>query len=117
MLVLVYRKCSTCQKALKWLEDHNVSFDERAIKEENPTYEELREWYVKSGLPLKKFYNTSGIIYKDMGLKDKTPTMSEEEQLRLLATDGMLVKRPLVVGDKFVLTGFREKEWEEHLLG
>ena len=117
MLVLAYRKCSTCQKALKWLEDHNVSFDERAIKEENPTYEELKEWYVKSGLPLKKFYNTSGLIYKDMGLKDKIPTMSEEEQLRLLATDGMLVKRPLVVGENFILTGFREKEWEEHLLG
>lgn len=117
MLVLVYRKCSTCQKALKWLEEHNVSFDERAIKEENPTYEELKEWYVKSGLPLKKFYNTSGLIYKDMGLKDKIPTMSEEEQLRLLATDGMLVKRPLVVGENFILTGFREKEWEEHLLG
>ena len=117
MLVLVYRKCSTCQKALKWLQDHNVSFDERAIKEENPTYEELKEWYAKSGLPLKKFYNTSGLIYKDMGLKDKIPTMSEEEQLRLLATDGMLVKRPLVVGENFILTGFREKEWEEHLLG
>lgn len=117
MLVLVYRKCSTCQKALKWLEEHQILFDERAIKEENPTYEELKEWYVKSGLPLKKFYNTSGLIYKDMGLKDKIPTMSEEEQLRLLATDGMLVKRPLVVGENFILTGFREKEWEEHLLG
>lgn len=117
MIVLVYRKCSTCQKALKWLEDHNVSFDERAIKEENPTYEELKEWYAKSGLPLKKFYNTSGLLYKEMGLKDKIPTMSEEEQLRLLATDGMLVKRPLVVGENFILTGFREKEWEEHLLG
>lgn len=117
MIVLVYRKCSTCQKAIQWLEDHNVSFDERAIKEENPTYEELKEWYAKSGLPLKKFYNTSGLLYKEMGLKDKIPTMSEEEQLRLLATDGMLVKRPLVVGENFILTGFREKEWEEHLLG
>lgn len=116
MLVLVYRKCSTCLKALKWLEDHNVQFEERAIKEQNPTYEELKEWYQKSGMPLKKFFNTSGLIYKDLGLKDKLPTMTEEEQLRLLATDGMLVKRPLVVGEDFVLTGFREKEWEEKIL-
>ena len=116
MLVLVYRKCSTCQKALKWLEEHNVEFDERPIVEENPTYEELKEWYEKSGLPLKKFFNTSGLIYKDMGLKDKLLTMSEEEQLKLLATNGMLVKRPLVVGEDFVLTGFREKEWEEKLI-
>lgn len=115
MLVLVYRKCSTCQKALKWLEEHNVEFDERPIVEENPTYEELKTWYTKSGLPLKKFFNTSGLLYKDMGLKDKLPTMSEDEQLKLLATNGMLVKRPLVVGDDFVLTGFREKEWEEKL--
>ena len=114
MLVLVYRKCSTCQKALKWLEEHNVEFDERPIVEENPTYEELKTWYAKSGMPLKKFFNTSGLLYKDMGLKDKLPTMSEDEQLKLLATNGMLVKRPLVVGDDFVLTGFREKEWEEH---
>lgn len=116
MLVLVYRKCSTCQKALKWLEEHNVEFDERPIVEENPTYEELKTWYAKSGMPLKKFFNTSGLLYKDMGLKDKLPTMSEDEQLKLLATNGMLVKRPLVVGDDFVLTGFREKEWEENLL-
>ncbi|MBQ4559493.1 MAG: arsenate reductase family protein [Tyzzerella sp.] len=115
MLVLVYRKCSTCQKALKWLEEHNVEFDERPIVEENPTYEELKTWYAKSGMPLKKFFNTSGLLYKDMGLKDKLPTMSEDEQLKLLATNGMLVKRPLVVGDDFVLTGFREKEWEEKL--
>ena len=113
MLVLVYRKCSTCLKALKWLEDHNVQFEERAIKEQNPTYEELKEWYQKSGMPLKKFFNTSGLLYKDLGLKDKLPMMSEEEQLRLLATDGMLVKRPLVVGEEFVLTGFKEKEWAE----
>ena len=106
MLVLVYRKCSTCQKALKWLEEHNVEFDERSIVEENPTYEELKTWYAKSGMPLKKFFNTSGLLYKDMGLKDKLPTMSEDEQLKLLATNGMLVKRPLVVGDDFVLTGF-----------
>lgn len=115
MLVLVYRKCSTCQKALKWLEEHNVEFDERPIVEENPTYEELKIWYAKSGMPLKKLFNTSGLLYKDMGLKDKRPTMSEDEQLKLLATNGMLVKRPLVVGDDFVLTGFREKEWEEKL--
>lgn len=115
MLVLVYRKCSTCQKALKWLEEHNVEFDERPIVEENPSYEELKSWYTKSGMPLKKFFNTSGLLYKDMGLKDKLPTMSEDEQLKLLATNGMLVKRPLVIGEDFVLTGFREKEWEEHL--
>lgn len=112
MLVLVYRKCSTCQKALKWLEEHQVDFEERAIVEQNPTYEELKSWYEKSGLPLKKFFNTSGLLYKDMGLKDKLIDMSEEEQLKLLATNGMLVKRPLVVGDDYVLTGFREKEWE-----
>ena len=115
MLVLVYRKCSTCLKALKWLEDHDVAFEERPIVEKNPTYEELKAWYEKSGLPLKKFFNTSGLLYKDQGLKDKLPQMSEDEQLRLLATNGMLVKRPLVVGEDFVLTGFREKEWEERL--
>jgi len=112
MLVLVYRKCSTCQKALKWLEENKVEFTERAIVEENPTYEELKAWYEKSGLPLKKFFNTSGLIYKDMKLKDKLPVMTEEEQLKLLATNGMLVKRPLVVGEDFVMTGFKEKEWE-----
>ena len=113
MKVLVYRKCSTCMKALKWLDEHNISYEERAIKEENPTYEELKEWYTKSGLPLKKFFNTSGMLYKEMGLKDKLKDMSEDEQLKLLATDGMLVKRPLVIGDDFVLTGFKEKEWIE----
>ena len=113
MLVLVYRKCSTCQKALKWLEENNVKFIERPIVEENPTYEELKAWYGKSGLPLKKFFNTSGLLYKDMKLKDKLPTLTEEEQLKLLATNGMLVKRPLVVGEDFVLTGFKEKEWEK----
>ncbi|MGN0351730.1 MAG: arsenate reductase family protein [Roseburia sp.] len=115
MLVLAYRKCSTCQKALKWLEEHQIDFEERPIVEENPTYEELKEWYIKSGLPLKRFFNTSGLLYKEMGLKDKLGEMSEEEQLKLLATNGMLVKRPLVVGEDFVLTGFREKEWEERL--
>ena len=115
MLVLVYRKCSTCQKALKWLEEHNVEFDERPIVEENPTYEELKIWYAKSGMPLKKFFNTSGLLYKDMGLKDKLPQMTEEEQLQLLATNGMLVKRPLAVGEGVVLTGFKENEWSEKL--
>ena len=116
MKVLVYRKCSTCQKALKWLDAHGISFEERAIVEEHPTYGELKEWYEKSGMPLKKFFNTSGNLYKQMNLKDKLKDMSEEEQLKLLATDGMLVKRPLVVGTDFVLTGFREKEWEEKML-
>ena len=115
MLVLVYRKCSTCIKALKWLEDNHIEFEERAIVEQNPTYEELKAWYQMSGMPLKKFFNTSGLLYKDMQLKDKLPQMSEEEQLRLLATNGMLVKRPLVVGDGFVLTGFKEGEWGEKM--
>ena len=115
MLVLVYRKCSTCIKALNWLEENNIEFEERPMKEENPTYEELKAWYQMSGMPLKKFFNTSGLLYKDMGLKDKLPQMSEEEQLRLLATNGMLVKRPLVVGEDCVLAGFKEKEWEERM--
>ena len=113
MLVLVYRKCSTCLKALKWLEENQVDFTERAIVEDNPTYEELKAWHQKSGLPLKKFFNTSGLLYKEMGLKDKLPEMTEDEQLKLLSTNGMLVKRPLVVGDDFVLTGFKEREWAE----
>jgi len=112
MLVLVYRKCSTCLKALKWLEEHQVEFEERPIVEDNPSYEELKVWYEKSGLPLKKFFNTSGMLYKEMKLKDKLAEMSEEEQLRLLATNGMLVKRPLVIGEDYVLVGFKEKEWE-----
>ena len=116
MLVLVYRKCSTCIKALRWLDANGVEYVERAIVEENPTYEELKEWYGKSGMPLKKFFNTSGVLYKEMQLKDKLPTMSEEEQLRLLATDGKLVKRPLVVREDFVLTGFKEAEWNEKML-
>ena len=116
MLVLVYRKCSTCQKALKWLEEHKIFFEERAIVDENPTYEELKEWYGKSGLPLKKFFNTSGLQYKALGLKDKLPTMTEDEQIALLASDGMLVKRPLLVGDDFVLPGFKPAEWENALL-
>ena len=115
MLVLVYRKCSTCIKALNWLEENNIEFEERPMKEENPTYEELKAWYQMSGMPLKKFFNTSGLLYKDMGLKDKFPQMSEDEQLQLLATNGMLVKRPLVVGEDYVLAGFKEKEWEERM--
>ena len=113
MLFLEYPPCSTCKKAKKWLDDHNVAYTARHIKNENPSYEELKTWYASSSLPLKKFFNTSGLVYKSLGLKDKLPTMTEEEQLRLLATDGMLVKRPLVIGDDFVLTGFREKEWAE----
>ena len=115
MLVLVYRKCSTCIKALKWLEANDIAFEERPIVEQNPTYEELKAWHQMSGLPLKKFFNTSGMLYKEMKLKDKLPEMSEEEQLQLLATNGMLVKRPLVVGEDFVLTGFKESEWNEVL--
>ena len=116
MLVLVYRKCSTCQKALRWLEEHKIFFEERAIVEENPTYEELKEWYGRSGMPLKKFFNTSGMLYKQMNLKDKLPEMTEDEQLKLLATDGMLVKRPLIVNGNIILTGFKEAEWEKALL-
>lgn len=115
MLFICYPKCSTCQKAKKWLEEHNIEFTERHIVENNPTYEELKEWYGISGLPLKKFFNTSGLFYKEQKLKDKIPTMSEEEQLTLLATNGMLVKRPLVVGEDVVLVGFKEAEWKEKL--
>lgn len=115
MLFLCYPKCSTCQKARKWLEEQGISFDERDIKLNNPTLEELRTWYARSGLPLKRFFNTSGMQYKALGLKDKLPDMSEEEQLALLATDGMLVKRPLLVDEDFVLTGFKQTEWEKTL--
>ena len=116
MLFLEYPPCSTCKKAKNWLDEHGVSYTARHIKEENPTYEELKLWYERSGLELKKFFNTSGLLYKSMNLKEKLPTMSEEEQLRLLATDGMLVKRPLVVLEDKVLTGFREADWQNHLL-
>lgn len=115
MLFLCYPKCSTCQKARKWLEEQEISFDERDIKQNNPTEEELRTWYARSGLPLKRFFNTSGMQYKALGLKDKLPDMSEEEQLALLATDGMLVKRPLLVDEDFVLPGFKQAEWEQTL--
>lgn len=115
MLFIEYPKCTTCQKAEKWLDDNGFAYESRNIKEENPTYDELKKWYEQSGLPLKRFFNTSGLLYKSMQLKDKLPEMSEEEQLRLLATDGMLVKRPLIISDKAILTGFREKEWTEKL--
>ena len=110
--VMCYKKCTTCQKALKWLEANGISYQERPIKEENPGKEELRTWYQASGLPLKRFFNTSGNLYKEMKLKDRLPSMSEEEQLELLATDGMLVKRPLLVGEGIVLVGFKEEEWK-----
>ena len=115
MLFLCYPKCSTCQKAKAWLEERGISYDLRDIKQNNPTVEELTAWYRKSGLPLKKFFNTSGLQYKALGLNDKLTAMSEDEQLALLATDGMLVKRPLLVGEDFVLTGFRAAEWEARL--
>lgn len=110
---ICYPKCTTCQKAKKWLDDNNIEYELRDIKESNPSFDELSEWYKMSGLPLKKFFNTSGLLYKSMGLKDKLPTMSGEEQLKLLSTDGMLVKRPLLIGKDFVLVGFKEKEWVE----
>ena len=113
MLFIEYPPCSTCKKAKAWLDERGIAHDDRHIKENNPSYEELCEWYRISGLPLKRFFNTSGLLYKSLSLKEKLPAMSEEEQLRLLATDGMLVKRPLVIGDGFVLVGFREKEWAE----
>ena len=115
MTFLCYNKCSTCKKAQAWLNDNGIAYTLRDIKTENPTEAELRAWHEKSGLPLKKFFNTSGLQYKALQLKDKLPTMSEEEQLALLATDGMLVKRPLLVGEDFVLTGFRQADWEEKL--
>ena len=116
LLFINYPKCSTCQKARKWLEENGIEFEDRHIKENNPTYEELKNWHEKSGLPLKKFFNTSGMLYRELELSKKLPTMSEEEQLKLLATDGMLVKRPFVVNGDMVLTGFRVAEWEEKLL-
>lgn len=116
MLFLEYPPCSTCRKAKAWLDSHGVNYTPRHIKEDNPNYEELKNWYAKSGLPLKKFFNTSGQLYKSMQLKDRLPAMSEEEQLRLLAEDGMLVKRPILVDGDNVLVGFRESEWEQALL-
>ena len=116
MLFIEYPKCTTCKKAKKWLDDHGLQYTDRHIKEENPTADELKTWHSKSRLPLKRFFNTSGVLYKEMHLKDKLPEMSEEEQFQLLATDGMLVKRPIVVGPDFVLTGFKEADWEAALL-
>ena len=116
MLFVEYPRCTTCQKARKWLEGNKVAFQSRHIKEEAPTARELRLWHEQSGLPLKRFFNTSGLLYKDLGLKDKLPGMSDAEQLELLASDGMLVKRPILVGDDFVLVGFREAEWAAALL-
>ena len=113
LLFVEYPKCTTCQRAKKFLDDRGAVYTDRHIKEENPTADELRTWWQASGLPLKRFFNTSGLQYKALGLKDKLPSMSEEEQLALLATDGMLVKRPILVGEQFVKVGFREKEWEE----
>ena len=111
MLFLQYPPCSTCQKAKKWLDQQGLDYEDRHIKENNPSYEELKDWYERSGLPLKKFFNTSGLKYKALNLKEKLPAMTEEEQLRLLAEDGMLVKRPVLVTEDAVLTGFREAEW------
>ena len=115
MLFVCYHKCTTCQKARTWLDAQGVSYEVRDIKLQNPSAEELRQWWQRSGLPLKKFFNTSGLQYKALGLKDKLSAMSEEEQLELLSTDGMLVKRPLLIGEDFVRVGFRQPEWEETL--
>lgn len=115
MTFICYPQCTTCQKAKKWLDENQIAYNFRDIKLENPTYDELSAWYQRSGLPLKKFFNTSGLLYKSMKLRDKLPKMSEDEMLSLLATDGMLVKRPLLVGADFVLVGFKETEWAEHL--
>ena len=110
---ICYPKCTTCQKAKKWLDDNKIEYELRDIKLDNPTLEELTEWYNKSGLPIKKFFNTSGLLYKSLDLKNKLPEMSEDDMLKLLATDGMLVKRPLLIGDDFVLVGFKEDEWKD----
>ncbi|WP_405726227.1 arsenate reductase family protein [Anaerotignum sp.] len=112
VLFLEYPKCTTCKKAKAWLEGNSVAFDDRHIVENNPTAEELKAWWEKSGLPLKKFFNTSGLLYKELKLKDKISTMTEEEQIELLSTNGMLVKRPLIIGEDFVLVGFKEAEWD-----
>ncbi|MDR1764884.1 MAG: arsenate reductase family protein [Lachnospiraceae bacterium] len=115
MIFICYPKCTTCQKAQKWLDGRGASYSVRNIKESNPTYDELKSWLTLSGLPVKRFFNTSGLLYKSLELKDKLPSMSDEECLKLLATDGMLVKRPILVGDSFVLVGFKEQEWEKRI--
>ena len=112
---ICYPKCTTCQKAKKWLDDNKIEYELRDIKLENPTLQELTEWYNKSGLPLKRFFNTSGLLYKSLDLKNKIPTMTEDEMLNLLSTDGMLVKRPIIIGADFVLVGFKETEWTEKI--
>ena len=112
---ICYPRCTTCQKAQKWLDENNIQYQQRDINAENPTFDVLKEWYLKSGLPLKKFFNTSGLLYKSMGLKDKLPTMSEDEMLDLLASDGMLVKRPIIIGNDFVCVGFKESEWSDKI--
>ena len=117
MLIFIeYPKCTTCKRAKAWLDEAGIEYTDRNIKDENPTIDELREWYAKSGLPLKRFFNTSGMLYKQMSLKDKLTQMSEEEQLELLSTDGMLVKRPIIINDDTILVGFRQDEWEQKLL-
>ncbi len=116
LLLLEYPKCSTCRKAKKWLDDRGIPYEDRHIAEQNPNVQELKEWRERSGLPLKKFFNTSGMLYREQGLKDRLPGMSEEEQYNLLASDGMLVKRPLLVGEDFVLAGFKEQEWKEKIM-
>lgn len=117
MIIYHYPKCSTCKKALKWLKEQDINFEEKDIVNEHPTQEQLTHWYQISGLPLKRFFNTSGLKYKELGLKDKLSTMAEEEQLRLLASDGMLVKRPIIIENSTVVVGFKEAEWEEKLCG
>jgi len=116
MLFVEYPRCTTCKKAKKWLDEHNLDYEDRDIVKNNPQPDELKQWYEKSELPLKRFFNTSGKIYREMKLKDKLADMTEEEQINILATDGMLVKRPIIVTDSVVLTGFKEQEWEEKLL-
>lgn len=113
MLFVEYPKCTTCKRAKKWLEDHNIDFVDRHIKEDNPKVDELRLWHKRSGLPIKRFFNTSGLVYRELGLKDKLASMTDEEKYAILATDGMLVKRPIIVADEFVLVGFKEQEWAE----
>ena len=116
MIFIEYPKCSTCKKAKKWLDDHNIKYEDRHIIENNPTFDELKEWYHKSNLDIKRFFNTSGMLYKEMNLKDKLPNMNEDEMLEILSTNGMLVKRPLIISNDVILTGFKEKEWEDNLL-
>lgn len=115
MIFVCYPKCTTCQKAQKWLDEHNIRYSERHIANENPTLDELKDWHARSGLPLKKFFNTSGLLYKEMHLKDKLPSMNEDEQLILLSSNGMLVKRPIAVSEEAVLVGFKEEYWKKHL--